>query len=149
MKVSKNCLELIAKFESFSSKPYICPAGVPTIGFGATYYQNGKKVTMKDKAITKDNAYKLLEYQTNKYADAINRYVQVPLTQNQFDALVSFVFNVGANAFRTSTLLKYINLKKNKKLINEQFMRWTKGGGKVLKGLILRRKEEVNLYNRS
>jgi len=149
MKVSQNGIELIARFESFSSKPYLCPARVPTIGFGATYYENGIRVTMKDKEITKEYAYKLLEFQSNKYAEAINRYIKVKLTQNQFDALVSFVFNIGIGAFQKSTLLRYINEQRSINSIISQFKRWNRGGGGILKGLVKRREIEAELYNRS
>lgn len=146
MKLSKRGLELIKDFEQFRSKPYLDTAGIPTIGYGTTYYSDGKKVTLKDKPTTKRKASWILREQiANHYATAVVRYSQVEMTQNQFDALVSFAYNVGIYALQKSTLLKYHNQKKFKKAANE-FLRWDHAGGKRLRGLTIRRASERFLY---
>jgi len=109
MKIDKAGLDIIKQFEGFSSKPYLCPAGVPTIGYGTTHYDY-RAVTMHDHDISEKVATELLSYQVNSiYGKAVNHYVRVPITQNQFDALVSFTYNEGTNALKTSHLLKYVN----------------------------------------
>ncbi len=146
MKISKKGLELIAKFEGFRSKPYLCPAGVPTIGYGTTIYPNGKKVTLRDKKISKTEALEILKYQVDKsYGKSVNRYVQHEISQNQFDALVSFTYNLGAGNLRSSTLLKKVNLGKFARAAKE-FLKWDKAGGRRLKGLTRRRIAESNLF---
>ena len=146
MKVSKQGLDLIKKHEGLRLEPYLCPAGVPTIGYGNTYYLNGERVTMSDTPITFDYANELLKSIVKRFEDGVNRYVQVKLTQNQFDALVSLAYNIGLNAFRRSTLLKRINKRSYDYRIAYEFSRWNKSGGRVLRGLIKRRSQEANLY---
>lgn len=148
MIVSKNGLGLIKEFESFKSKPYLCPSGVPTIGYGSTYYPDGKKVTLQDKEITEQKACEILEYVANKdFGNNINKVVKTPLNQNQFDALVSFSYNIGNGNFNSSTLLKWLN----QGFYNEasiQLLRWDKAKGMPLAGLIKRRKAEKVLFDR-
>ena len=146
MKISNRGLELIADFEAFRSRPYKDAVGIPTIGFGTTVYNNGIKVKISDKPISHKKAYEILRYQVdNHYAIAINRYSQVKMTQNQFDALVSFAYNVGISALQKSTLLKYHNQKKFKKASNE-FLKWDHAGRRRLRGLTIRRAAERCLY---
>ena len=139
-------IELIKKFEGFMSKPYKCPAGVPTIGYGATFYPDGKKVTMSDKAITEAEGTALLASMLTKFEQYVDSYCIDTITQNQFDALVSFCYNLGPNNLKTSTLLKKVNANPNDETIRAEFMKWTKAGGKVLKGLVTRRTAEADLY---
>jgi lysozyme len=146
MKVSQKGLDLIKKFEGFSAKPYICPAGVPTIGYGATYYTNGTKVTMSDEPISEEWAEKLLSNMVHTYEKGVESLVIPKITQNQFDALVSFAYNVGVTNFRKSTLLRLVNKDPNNPEIATQFMKWVRGGGKVINGLIKRRQIESQLY---
>jgi lysozyme len=146
MKISQKGLDLIKKFEGFSAKPYVCPAGVPTIGYGATYYTNGTKVTMSDEPISEEWAEELLKNMVHTYEKGVNSLVIPNITQNQFDALVSFAYNVGVTNFRKSTLLRLINKNPNNPEIANQFMRWVRGGGKVINGLIKRRQIESKLY---
>lgn len=136
---------IIKQYEGFRSKPYLCPAKIPTIGYGATYYLDSRKVKLTDPSISEPEANKLLDKMLGKYEDAVNRYAQVPLTQNQFDALVSFCYNVGAENLRTSTLLKKLNAK-DYAGAGEQFPKWNRGGGKVLQGLVNRRNAERKLF---
>ncbi len=148
-KISDKGVDLIKQFEGFSSKPYPDPAtkGVPyTIGYGATFYQNGKKVTMVDKPITEKEAIELLKFMLARFEQYVDSYCVDSLTQNQFDALVSFCYNVGPANLKASTLLKKVNANPNDETIREEFRKWNKGGGKVLKGLTRRREAEANLY---
>lgn len=145
-KISDKGVDLIKQFEGFSSKPYLCPAKICTIGYGATFYQNGKKVTMADKPITEKEAIELLKFMLARFEQYVDSYCVDTLTQNQFDALVSFCYNVGPANLKASTLLKKVNANPNDETIREELKKWNKGGGKVLKGLTRRREAEANLY---
>ena len=145
MTISEKGLDLIKQFEGFSASPYLDQALVPTIGYGTTHYID-RAVTMDDNHISEEMASKLLEGQVNDiYGKAVNTYVQVPIDQNQFDALTSFTYNVGVNAFKNSTLLKYINQGQDKLAANE-FEKWSHINGKVSNGLLARRKLEKDLF---
>lgn len=135
-------IDLIKKFESFSSKPYLCPAHIPTIGYGCTIYPDGRKVTMSDEPITKEKAEALLlDYVINKILPNIR---DLDLTDNQQAALCSLIYNIGWGAFAKSKCYKAI---KNKDWETAFYnWNWIKGGGKVLKGLIKRRAEEMALF---
>jgi lysozyme len=109
MQASNGCLSLIKACEGFKPKPYYCPAGVPTIGYGSTRYTDNSPVKISDSPITEDQAEKILIFSIREYESAVSRYVKVPLNQNQFDALVDFAYNAGAQNLRTSTLLKLLN----------------------------------------
>lgn len=145
MKISEKGLNLIKEFEGLVLKPYKDAVGIPTIGYGNTYYEDGRKVSLSDPAITEARATDLLKMVVKRYEDAINRYVQVPITQNQFDALVSFAYNVGNENVRKSTLMKLLN-QKQYTAAADQFLRWNKAGGKTLKGLTRRRQAERVLF---
>ena len=148
MIVSKKGLDLIKEFESFKSKPYLCPSQKATIGWGSTYYPDGKKVTLQDKEITEEKAFEILEYIANKdFESNINKVVKVPLNQNQFDALVSFAYNIGNGNFNSSTLLRWLN-QGNYKEASMQLLRWNKSKGIVLNGLTKRRKAEKELFDK-
>ncbi len=146
MEISKQGIDLIAEFEGFRSKPYLCPAGVPTIGYGTTWYPSGVHVKMSDKAISKELALSILKYQVDRsYGATVNRYVQENITQNQFDALVSFTYNLGSGNLKSSTLLKRVNQGKMSKA-SKEFLKWNKAGGRKLAGLTRRRKAESELF---
>lgn len=145
-KTGPNGIELIKHFEGFEPKPYLCPAKVPTIGYGATYYSNGKKVTLLDKEITKEEATVLLSEMLVAYEKAVDSYCIDTITQNQFDALVSFAYNLGNGNLKSSTLLKKVNVNPNNPTIKDEFMKWVKSNGKTLKGLVTRRTAESELY---
>jgi len=146
MKTSKKGLDLIKKYEGLELTPYLCPAKVPTIGYGATYYPNDVRVTMSDKAIDERFAESLLLEMLDRYEKGVERYVQVDINQQQFDALVSFAYNLGLGALKSSTLLKRVNANPCDSDIDNQFKRWVKAGGKKLSGLVKRRNEEAELY---
>ena len=140
MKTSQKGIELIKKHESKRLTAYLCPSGVPTIGYGHT-----RNVQM-GKTITDADADRLLEEDLSYTESVVGRLVKKPLTQNQFDALVSFVFNVGEGNFAGSTLLTIINRDPNNIGIKPQFERWIYGSGQVLPGLVTRRRDEAALY---
>jgi lysozyme len=146
MRLSQNGLTLIKKFEGFRSHPYLCSAGIPTIGYGSTYYENGVRVKLSDSPISEEWAEELLKKNVVHYDVAVNSLTRDDITQNQYDALVSFAYNVGVTNFKNSTLLKRVNANPKDPNITNQFMKWIRAGGRVIKGLILRRREEVQLY---
>lgn len=145
-KTSKKGIDLIKKYEGFRSKPYRCSAGVPTIGYGATYYPNGQKVKLSDPAIDEKHASILLEAMLVPYEKAVDSFCRDDINQNQFDALVSFAYNLGTSALKNSTLLKKVNKNPNDKSIALEFNKWVNAGGKKLEGLVRRRTEESKLY---
>ena len=140
MNISQNGLFLIKQFESFSSRPYTCPAGKLTIGFGHVILP-GESFT----EITLDTALELLRADCAIAENTINKAVKPILNQNKFDALTSFTFNVGCENFLESTLLKLINLQDYQSAAN-QFPRWIYANGVALDGLINRRNLERELF---
>lgn len=149
MKITKTGIagiEMIKFFEGFRSAPYKCPAGIPTIGYGATFYPDGKKVTMADKAITEQEGTALLQNMLVSFEKYVDSYCVDTITQNQFDALVSFAYNLGPANLKSSTLLKKVNANPEDETIHLEFMKWVKAGGKTLKGLVRRREAESQLY---
>ena len=142
-KTSEVGKSLIKSHEGFRAEAYVCPAGVVTIGYGTTTI-NGNSVTLGTK-ITTDEADQFLEEDLKTFEDAVNNLVRANLNQNQFDALVSFVYNVGVGNFKKSTLLKKLNAGDYSNASSE-FLKWNRGGGKVLKGLSNRRKAEQQLF---
>jgi lysozyme len=145
MKVSAAGINLIKEFEGVRLKAYKCPAGVYTIGAGHTSAA-GPPAVKAGMEITNAQAMKILAQDLVQFEDCIESMVKVPLSQNQFDALVSFAYNVGLEAFRKSTLLKKVNANPNDRLISNQFLRWNKSRGRVLQGLTKRRIEEARIY---
>ena len=139
MNISQEGLSLIKKFEGCELEAYKCAAGVWTIGFGSI-----KGVKQGD-TITQEEADNLLLHEMDEYEGYINDAVNVDLNQNQFDALVSWVFNLGPSNLSSSTLLTRIN-NKNWDDVPAQIKRWNKAGGKVLQGLIRRREAEALLF---
>lgn len=139
-KISDKGINLIKRFEGCSLSAYKCPANVWTIGYGHT----GADVT-QGKRISQEEAERLLRQDLTVHCNNVSKLVKVPLNQNQFDALVSFEFNVGYGNFSKSTLLKLLNEKKYKEA-SEQFGRWKYAGGKVLAGLAKRREAEKELF---
>ena len=146
MKLDKKGLDLIAEFEGLKLKPYLCSAGVPTIGYGSTFYENGTKVKLTDAPITKQRAEQLLKNTADKFADKVAVLITKHVTQNQFNALVSFAFNVGVSALKVSTLLKLVNANPNDKNIAKEFLKWNKASGRVVQGLTNRRIKESTIY---
>ena len=145
-KISNLGLELIKKYEGFKAKAYLCPANVKTIGYGSTYYEDGSKVKLTDSPITQERATELLEALLVSYERSVDSYCVDTINQNQFDALCSFAYNWGVGNLKSSTLLKKVNKNPNDPTIKDEFLKWNKGGGKVLTGLTKRRIEEAQLY---
>lgn len=138
--ISDNGIKLVKNFEGLSLKAYLCPAGVWTIGYGSTL-----GVKKGDRLEDEEEAEDLLLRDLMKFEDAVTKLVKVDLNQNQFDALVSFTYNVGIGAFKKSTLLKVLNMGKYD-LVPDQFGRWIYANGKVLSGLKRRRAQEAALF---
>tara|TARA_R100000995_G_C3484506_1_gene126334 strand:+ start:7452 stop:7886 length:435 start_codon:yes stop_codon:yes gene_type:complete len=141
MNISQNGIDLIKEFEGCRLEPYLCAANVLTIGYGHT------KDVVKNMRITEDTAESLLKDDLRVFEDDVTRLVEVPLLQNQFDALVSWTFNLGAGNLKTSTLLKVLNAGEYKN-VPEQMKRWNKASGKVLEGLTRRREAEALLFEK-
>lgn len=143
MQLNKATIELVKKYEGLELVAYKCPAGILTIGYGRT----GPSVKPGLK-ITKEQAEKWLIEDLERAATAVRKLVKVPLNDNQFGALVSFTFNLGAQRLKGSTLLKLLNQQKYD-LAAEEFPKWCKANGKTLKGLLNRRLEEKALFKGS
>jgi len=146
MKLNNDGYKLICEFEGLRLKPYLCSARIPTIGYGNTYYPNGVRVTLLDKPITKDYAFEIFKVIADKFAKRVDDMVTSKVTQNQFNSLVSFAYNVGTGNFSTSTLLKKVNANPNDLSIRAEFMKWNKANKVVVNGLTTRRKKESDLY---
>ena len=146
MKLDNRGYMMICEFEGFSAKPYLCPAKLATIGYGNTFYRDGKKVTMVDPPITKIEAFDMFKDIADKFAKKVSSCVKTPINQNQFNSLVSFAYNVGVANFMNSTLLKRVNANHNDTDIRTQFLRWDKVGTKKLSGLTKRRIYEADNY---
>lgn len=144
MKTSQVGIELISSFEDLKLNAYDDGVGVWTIGIGTTVYPNGVKVKKGD-TCTLDQAKEYFAHDLKRFESSVNNLVKVPLTQNQFDALVSLAYNIGSGAFKNSTLLKKLNAKDYAGAA-DQFLVWNKGGGKVMKGLVRRREAERALF---
>jgi len=138
--------KLICEFEGLKLAPYLCSAKVPTIGYGNTYYPNGKRVTLLDDKITKEYAFEIFKEVADRFAKRVDEMVKVDLTQNQFNALTSFAYNVGTGNFASSTLLKKVNANPNDLAIELEFKKWTKANKVVVQGLVNRRKKEALIY---
>jgi lysozyme len=145
-KLSQKGLELIKQFEGLSLTPYVCAGGINTIGYGNTYYTNGKKVSLKDPKITLQQAEELLKHSLSTYEKAVDSFCRDDISQSNFDALVSFAYNLGTNALQKSTLIKKVNANPKDVTIADEFLKWNKANGRVLAGLTRRRQAEANLY---
>ena len=139
-------INLITSFEGFRSEPYLDQAGIPTIGYGSTHYQDGTPVTMDDSPITQEQAIQLLQIYLQKFETVINNAVTSDINQSQFDALCDFVYNEGPGHFLSSTLLKVVNGESDVS-ISDAFLMWDKVEGQVNPGLVRRRNAEIALYN--
>ncbi len=146
MKLSEEGLRLIKSFEGYHTRlkdgscaAYLCPAGVPTIGYGCTV---GVRLGM---VWTEQQAEDALAKEVSRFEDAVNRLVTVPINQNEFDALVSFAYNCGEGALAKSSILRRLN-KGDRKGAAQAFHLWNKGGGRILAGLVSRRAREAALF---
>lgn len=142
MRTSEKGIELIKAHESLKLNAYQCPAGVWTIGYGHT------RGVSKGMSITRMDADRMLKEDLRDSEDIINRQ-NLDVNQNQFDALVSFVFNVGAGNFESSTLLSKAKINVKDRSIPEEFRRWVYAKGRILPGLVKRRTEESELWQKA
>lgn len=142
MRTSQQGIDLIKEFEGFSERVYLCPGGVYTIGYGHT-----RGVQIGD-TCTREKAEEYLRDDLKDTEEAIEALIEVPLTQNQFDALVSLVYNIGSGNFYDSTIRRVINCKvADREEYRRAWMMWVKSKGKVLKGLVRRREAEYKLFS--
>lgn len=139
--MSENGLQFLKDNEGCILHPYLDTQKIPTIGIGATYYEDGSKVKMTDVPITEKRAMELFKFVLKHYELAVYTNTRDDLNQNEFDALCSFCYNVGVNGFKNSTLVRRINANASPQSIENAFMMWTQN-----KELIGRRKKEVKLY---
>lgn len=142
---SQKCFDLIKKFEGFKANSYLCPAGIPSIGYGSTMWTDGRRVRL-GQTITIQNAEKLIAY----FLANVIHFIPDTVNQNQMDALCSFIYNVGVANFRKSTLLKKVKENPDSLNIRDEFMKWTlnRKNGQLVQsnGLKNRRKAEADLY---
>ena len=138
-------LDLIAQFEGLRTKAYLDSGNLPTIGFGTTRYPSGDRVKMGD-TCTKQQALEWLKSDVAAAEKSVDDLTIDTINQNQFNALVSFVYNVGQGAYKTSTLRRLVNLNPTDPHIQDEFMKWVKVGSKVIDGLKNRRAGEVAKY---
>ena len=139
MKTSQYGIDLIKHFEGCELKAYKCPAGVWTIGYGHT------KGVQEGDEWSESHANHMLEVELEEYEGYVDKYVTAPLGQNQFDALVSWTYNLGGGNLSASTMLKVLNAGEYDEVPN-QMLRWNKAGGKVLEGLNSRRQAEADMF---
>jgi lysozyme len=155
MRISQRGKELLAEWEGVELKVYKDSAGLPTIGVGHLLTRDeltsgkiliGGETIKYANGLTRQQALDLLDQDLDKFEDIVNTSVTVDLAQNQYDALVAFSFNVGANAFKSSTLLKTLNQSQYLEVPN-QLRRWVFAGGQKVQGLANRREKEITLWN--
>lgn len=136
---------LIRRFEGLRLRPYLCSAGVATIGYGATFYEDGSRVTLADPPITAERAEILLQHMIRRtFLPAVLRLCPGADTPGRVAALVSFAFNLGIGALKASTLRRRVNAGEWAQ-VPDEFCKWTRAGGRVLRGLVLRREAEAAL----
>lgn len=139
MNISKEGIALIKKFEGCELEAYKCAAGVWTIGYGHT------KDVKEGEVITKEEAESMLIHELQEYCNDVDIAVKVDLKQNEFDALVSWTYNLGPTNLNSSTMLRVLNEGKHDD-VPTQIKRWNKAGGEVLKGLVRRRNAEALMF---
>jgi len=136
---------LARRFEGCYLRPYLCPAGVPTIGYGATYYEDGTRVTLFDAPIARERAESLLLWMVRtRYLPVVVRLCPGIDSPERLAAIIDFTFNLGAGSLQASTLRRRINAGRWDDVPGE-LRKWIKGGGRVLAGLVKRREAEVAL----
>tara|TARA_R100000234_G_scaffold103156_1_gene72577 strand:- start:5616 stop:6059 length:444 start_codon:yes stop_codon:yes gene_type:complete len=145
MRINAIGLNLIKTFEGFRSEPYFCSAMVPTIGFGSTWSFDGSRVTLSHRPINEAEAEELLLREVANCERAVDRLIKVKLNENEHSALQSFVYNLGSGRLQSSTLRRKIN-RGDMMGAADEFPKWRRAGGKILKGLVLRRAAERKLF---
>ena len=145
MKISERGLNLIKRYEGLRLKPYRCAAGLWTVGYGHVIGDGRTLPDSENRTLTKEEVDSLLSADIRRFERGVLRLCPVLLTQGQFDALVSFSFNLGLGNLQRSTLRMKTN-RGERDAAAKEFMKWTKAGGKVLSGLVKRRSDEAVLY---
>ena len=145
MVITNKLKQLVKEFEGCKLKAYKCPAGIWTIGYGNTRYEDGLAIREGDE-ITQAKAELLLEFILIKFIKEVEKMVKSNINQNQKDAITDFAYNCGIGNLNSSTLLKKVNANPNDPSIRTEFLKWNKARGKVLAGLTRRREAEANLY---
>lgn len=146
--LSLSTVNLIKLYEGLRLHPYRDTTGTPTIGYGATFYEDNKKVSMDDSPITDERAIKLLNHHLTKFSTSVKALITKPLNENQFGALVSFAYNVGIGNLKKSTLLKKVNENPEDPTIEDEFNKFVFSKGKKLNGLVKRRQSEYDFYKK-
>lgn len=146
MEISEKGLSLIKKYEGFRSKVYRDVAGVLTIGYGTTFYPDGRRVKFGDPDITEEQATEILKQNLHFFERFVDSSTRDDITQGMFDALVSFTYNLGVGSLRKSLLLRKVNSDPKNSTIRKEFMKWSYAGGQQLPGLVKRRTDEADLY---
>ena len=153
MKCNQAGIDLICEFEGFFSKPYLCPANVPTIGYGTTIYPDGKKVSLTDPPISKEEAKEYLAHDLKKEEDNLNKFINdfgLTLNENQFSALISFAYNLGFGKIASPYSTVNRGLRSGDHALTCHGMSlYNRAAGKVMRGLERRRKAEIDLYNKA
>lgn len=142
--IDQSGIDFLINEEGLILHPYKDSVGIPTVGIGNTYYEDGNRVKMTDPAISKDRAVNLFKIVLRNYETAVWSVTRDDINQNQFNALVSLCYNIGVAAFKGSTLLKRVNANPNDLLIKDAFLMWRNAGGKPI--LLARRRRESGLY---
>lgn len=139
-------IAFIKHYEGFSTHPYLDAAGIPTIGYGSTYYEDGTRVKTVDPPITGERALELLTHCTRQYELAVDSFTRDDINQHQFNALTSFCYNEGAAKLKGSHLLQKVNNNPADPEIRAEFNKWVFAAGEKINGLIARRKAEADMY---
>ena len=145
MKTNKAGIEIIKHFEGYSSTVYADPIGIPTIGYGSIWDINGKRLTMDHPPISEEVGEQLLKRELEHVERAIRHLIRVPLTENQFSAISSLAYNIGTSRLSSSTLRAKIN-REDYQGAADEFPKWRRAGGVILKGLVRRRAAERELF---
>ena len=145
LRINEAGMELIKHYEGWRESPYLCSAARPTIGYGSTWECNGDAVTLDHVNITKKQGEYLLQREVRHSEAATRKLVKTELTENMFSSLCSFIYNVGSGNFQRSTMRMRLNRGLHEEAADE-FPKWRKAGGRVVKGLVRRRKQERELF---
>jgi lysozyme len=147
MGIPENAIYLAKSFEGFRSFPYLCSAGIPTIGYGSIRYEDGTRVTLKDDSISLEKAEALLLKELSRNVSSVLRLCPILLMdEDKLGAITDFVYNLGAGRLRSSTLRRRIN-QQDWPETRKELMKWVRGGGKVLPGLVRRRAAEASFIH--
>lgn len=147
MKASKKCLEMLAHHEGIRQKPYKCPAGLWTVGVGHLIGDGKSLPDSWNRIFSLEEVYAILAKDVERFERGVSRLITVPLRQNEMDAIISFTFNLGIGCLQRSSVRQKLN-RGDKEGAIESLLKYNKAGGKVLKGLDNRRKDEAALFRR-